>query len=140
MAWLLDTVTISELRKKSKADPAVIVWQASNAGQKAFLSVITMNEIRYGALKVGERDPPFARRLQIWYREIIDAPAVYSVLPVDLAIAEQAADYRAQLRLSYNDALIAATAAVHSLTLATRNTADFDTTGIQVTNPWLNSH
>ncbi len=140
MPFLLDTVTLSELRKKSKAAPAVIAWQHLQAGSQAFLSVITMNEIRYGELKVEKRDPPFARRLAVWYQEILAAPTLYQIFPVDLAVAEQAAELRALHGLSQNDSLIAATARVHGLTLATRNTADFEATGIPLMNPWLHPY
>lgn len=136
MALLLDTVTLSELRKKSKAAPAVIAWQTAMGGAQAYLSVVTMNEIRYGLLRVKERDPAFGQRLQIWYQEILAAPLLYGIVPVDLTIAEIAAEFRAAHGTPYQDSLIAATAKLHGLTLATRNTEDFEATGIQIINPW----
>jgi predicted nucleic acid-binding protein len=135
MALLLDTVTISEFRKKADAHPSVIAWQQSVTGQKHWLSVITLNEIRYGYRKVEKRDPVFAASLQRWYQGIVANAAEVSFLPVDRLIAEQAADFRA-LGMSYNDALIAATAQVHGLTLATRNVSDFAQSGVTVINPW----
>jgi len=77
MPTLLDTVALSELRKKSKAAPSVIAWQASEGGSPAYVSVITMNEIRYGAKKVAFRDPGFAARLADWYQEILVAKSLY---------------------------------------------------------------
>ncbi len=136
MAYLLDTVTLSELRKKSKGDRSVVEWQGAEGGAVAFVSVITMNEIRYGAKKVASRDPVFGSRLDLWYREILAAASLYSILLVNLAIAEEAADLRVAYRLSYNDSFIAATASVHGLTLATRNTVDFVETGVRLLNPW----
>ncbi len=136
MAYLLDTVALSELRKKSKGERAVVQWQRTEGGALAFISVITMNEIRYGARMVMSRDPGFGARLDLWYREILAADSLYAILPVDLAIAEQAADFRSAHGLSYNDSLIAATANVHDLTLATRNTSDFRKTGVRIFNPW----
>ena len=136
MPTLLDTVALSELRKKSKAAPSVIEWQASEGGSPAYVSVITMNEIRYGAKKVAVRDPGFAARLADWYQEILAAKSLYTILPVGIEIAELAADYRAAHGMSLNDSLIAATAKAHGLTLATRNTADFAATGIALFNPW----
>lgn len=136
MPTLLDTVALSELRKKSKAAPSVIEWQASKGGSPAYVSVITMNEIRYGAKKVALRDPGFAVRLADWYQEILAAKSLYTILPVGIEIAQLAADYRAAHGMSLNDSLIAATANVHGLTLATRNTADFAETGIALFNPW----
>jgi len=133
---LLDTVTLAEFRKKAGAHPAVIFWQKSVTGQKYWLSVITLNEIRYGYRKVEKHDPVFASSLKRWYQGIVANAAEVSILPVDRSIAEQAADFRASLGLSYNDALIAATAQVHGLTLATRNVSDFSQTGISIVNPW----
>ena len=134
--YLLQTDTLSELRKKTKADASVLRWQYAAQGQQAWVSVVSMNEIWYGRRKVEARDPAFAQRLEIWYGEILAAPALYALLPVTLDIAKQAADIRATHGTSYNDALIAATALVHGLTLATRNEADFIDTGVIVVNPW----
>ena len=136
MAFLLDTVTLSELRKKSKGDRSVMAWQKSERGLLSFVSVITMNEIRFGAKRVARKDAGFAARLELWYAEILEAPEMYSILPVDLRIAEVAADFRADLGLSFNDSLLAATAEVNGLMLATRNVADFEKTGIALLNPW----
>ena len=136
MPILLDTVALSELRKKSKADTSVIAWQKAESGAPAFISIITMNEIRYSARMVAPHDPGFAARLEAWYLEILAAKTLYSILPIDLPIAEIAADFRAGFELSYNDSLIAATAKVHRLTLATCNITDFQQTGIDLLNPW----
>ncbi len=136
MAFLLDTVTVSELRKGTRTNPAVLAWQVSEAADPAYLSVITMNEIRYGILKQKRRDRKFAELLEVWYASLVSQPLVFPLLGVDLPIAELAADFRGNEGLSYADSLIAATAKVHSLTLATRNTADFAATGIALFNPW----
>jgi predicted nucleic acid-binding protein len=116
--------------------PSVIAWQASEGGSPAYVSVITMNEIRYGAKKVAFRDPGFAARLADWYQEILAAKPLYTILPIGIEIAELAADYRAAYGMSLNDSLIAATASVHGLTIATRNTADLEITGVSLFNPW----
>ncbi len=136
MAILLDTVALSELRKKSKAAKAVIKWQQSEAGTLAYVSVITLNEIRYGKTMVAKRDPEFAARLDKWYAEILEASSLYSIMPVSLQIAEKAADFRAEHGIAFNDSLIAATAEVHGLILATRDVGDFEQTGIPLVNPW----
>jgi predicted nucleic acid-binding protein len=138
MALLLDTVTISEFRKKADAHPSVAAWQKSAIGQNFWLSVITLNEIRYGYRKVEKRDPNFSKSLKGWYDSIIANSEEIAILPVNQPIAECAADFRALLDMSYNDALIAATAQVHGLTLVTRNVSDFATTGIPIINPWEN--
>lgn len=82
------------------------------------------------------RDPDFANSPQRWFQGIIANVEVVSFLAVDQPIAEQAADFRALLDMSYNGSLIAASAKVHHLTLATRNNSDFVRTGISLINPW----
>lgn len=136
MAYLLDTVTVSELRDKRTRHPAVVAWQASLVDVSFFLSVISLNEIRYGILRVRRHDAGFAATLANWYEGLLANEPHLPFLLVNLAIAELAADFRANHGCSLNDSLIAATAKVHGLTLATRNTGDFATTGILLVNPW----
>jgi len=133
-AVLLDTVTVSEIRRGPKGNPNV--WQWQQGLRSANLSVITLNEILFGIHKVERNDPGFAGRLTHWYANLLTRPAQYRILEVDRAIAEQAAEFRAIHNTPLADSLIAATAKVHVLTLATRNTADFQATGIPLVNPW----
>lgn len=92
MRFLLDTVTVSELRRTDhKMHPAVWAWQKDI--KESFLSVITLNELRYGMRKVESRDPIFAAQLSAWYSQIIARPRRFRILAVDRAIAEQAADF-----------------------------------------------
>lgn len=135
MTFLLDTVTLSELRKGRRADPQVLDWQSRHPGLHR-VSVITMNEIRFGIHQVAGKDPEFAERLQIWYAEILKAADLISILPVTLPVAELAATFRHQHKMGYDDSLIAATAHVHGTPLATRNLAGFSATGIKLINPW----
>lgn len=134
MQYLLDTVTISELRLREKAHPGVWKWQAG-VGDIG-ISVVSLNEIRYGIKKVELRDPDFAARLTTWYANLIAQPERFRIQNVDRIIAETAADYRAAHDTPFEDSLIAATAKVHGLTLATRNTGDFEGLDIKLLNPW----
>jgi hypothetical protein len=136
MKFLLDTVTVSEFRQGKGGAPAVLRWQASLTDGMFGLSIVSLAEIRYGIRRVEAKDPPFANRLQAWYDLILVQREMFHVFSVDRAIAEQAADIRAAAECPYQDAYIAATAKVHGLTLATRNTADFKATGISLVNPW----
>jgi len=135
MPFLLDTVTLSELRKKQKAAPRVLAWQAAHPGL-GYVSVITLNEIRFGIRQFQATDAAFAQRLEIWYQDILHARDLFALLPVDQAVAEAAADLRHEFKMGYDDALIGATAQVHGLTLATRNTEDFEAPRIDLINPW----
>jgi predicted nucleic acid-binding protein len=136
MAFLLVTVTLSEFRRAEDAEPTVFQWQASLLGQPVFLSIITLNEIWYGIRKIENRDPAFSALLGEWYANLIAQSDMFLILPVSREIAESAADFRANHGTPYNDALIAATAHVHGLTLATRNVSDFARIGISIVNPW----
>jgi predicted nucleic acid-binding protein len=136
MPYLLDTVTLSAFRRQDKADPRLIHWQETQRGKIGYISVVTLNEIRYGMKKVEPRDPVFASRLAAWYSQIVSLPDQFRILKVDRAIAELAADFRADHETPFEDSLIAATAKIHGLTLATRNIADFEATGIPLVNPW----
>lgn len=138
MLVLLDTVTVSELRRsENRMHPGVRTWQQGIGD--AFISVITLNELRYGLRKVEAHDPVFAAHLTAWYAQILARPHKFRILGVDRAIAELAADFRADHNTPFEDSLIAATAKVHNLTLATRNTADFKDCGIDLVNPWENA-
>jgi predicted nucleic acid-binding protein len=134
MPYLLDTVTLSEFRKGRKAHPSVGKWQEGIGD--TWLSVITLNEMHYGMRKVERKNPAFAAILAEWYRNVLCHPRRFRVVNVNRDIAEQAANYRAAFGTPLPDSLIAATAKVHNLTLATRNTADFAPCGIDLVNPW----
>ena len=136
MSYLLDTVTLSAFRRQDKAGPNLVRWQRAQRGKVGFVSVITLNELRYGMKKVEARDPVFASHLAAWYSQIVTQPNRFRILDVDRAIAELAADFRAAHNTPFEDSLIAATAKIHNLTLATRNTTDFAGCGIQLVNPW----
>jgi predicted nucleic acid-binding protein len=95
-----------------------------------------LHDIRFGIRTVEMKDPEFARELDHWYQAIVGEERFFRVLPVEREIAELAALYRADCETPYYDSLIAATAKVHGLTLATRNTAGFEGCGIEILNPW----
>lgn len=135
MRYLLDTVTLSELRRDPrKIHPGVDRWQREVGD--VWLSVVTLNELRYGVRRVERKDPEFAARLGAWYAGIIAQPTRFRIVNVDRPIAELAADFRADYGTPFEDSLIAATAKVHGLTVATRNTGHFTSCGIEVVNPW----
>jgi toxin FitB len=134
---LLDTCVISEVARVSP-DPAVTAWFASVPDESLRLSVLTLGELRKGV----ELLEPGARRAQIerWLTGLVETFGE-RILPVDREAALQwgsisAASRRAGKLRPPIDCLLAATAIRYGLTLATRNTADFEGTGASVINPW----
>lgn len=116
--------------------PAVDEWQRRHVGNEMWISVVTPLEIRKGVHMVRQKDPAFAGALDDWLTKTVLPDFQHRMLGIEISTALQAAEYRAVQGLSPNDSLIAATARVHGLTLATRNTADFADTGISLVNPW----
>lgn len=134
--YLLDTNVISELNKASPA-PQVVTFLTQQ--HTLWLSVIVIHELEFGVQ--GMPDGQRRDRVGAFYRTFIDRLAD-RVLPVERTVAEHAAQLRAQARragrvLHLADALIAGTAIVHNLILATRNDKDFAVLDVDVVNPWV---
>ena len=137
MRCLLDTNVISELRRsKSRADPSVRQWVSQRRPSDLYLSAITVLEVELGITRVGWRDPSQAARLQTWLEEDLLPMFSGRVLPVDVPVARRAARLHVPDPRPERDALIAATAVVHGLTVITRNVADFEPMGVALINPW----
>jgi len=134
--FLLDTNVISELRRPDRADPKVLAWATSTHPDDLFLSAITILEIEIGVLAIGRRDPVQARIFRAWLEERILPSFNGRILAVDLDVARRCAELHVPDRRADRDALIAATALVHRLTMATRNVSDFRSTGLDLFNPW----
>jgi toxin FitB len=135
VSYLIDTNVISELRKGDRADPGVASWFADLADEAVFLSVLTLGEIRRGIESIRRRDPKAAAALDSWLGRVSDAHGD-RVLPVDRAIAEEWGRMNVPDPLPVVDGLLAATAKVNGLTLATRNTADVARTGVDFVDPF----
>lgn len=134
--FLIDTNVISEIRKRDRADKRVLAWADRTDGSEFRLSCITLLEIRYGALLIQRRDPLQGKLMLAWFtRDILEAFADRT-LPIDTDVAIACAALHVPDRRPDRDALIAATALVHDLTVVTRNTRDFATTGVRLFNPW----
>jgi toxin FitB len=135
VTFLLDTNVVSELRKGEKADRAVLQWMSLADDADLFLSVLVVGEIRKGVERVRRRDRVAAQALETWLRQITTD---YSerVLPITAEIAETWGRFNVPDPLPVIDSLLAATAHVHGMTVATRNVDDIARTGVPVVNPF----
>lgn len=134
--YLLDTNVISELRKP-RPHGAVVAWLQSVDDAKLHVSAVTLGEIQAGIELTREQDAAKAKEIEAWLALVADA---YNVLPMD------AAAFRCWARLMhrksntlYEDAMIAATAVVNGLTVATRNVVDFKALGVEIFDPFSGS-
>jgi predicted nucleic acid-binding protein len=135
VSYLLDTNVISELRKGSRADRNVSSWFSGLADEEIFISALTMGEIRRGVESIRRRDAKTAGVLESWLGRIADQHGD-RIVPVDRAIADEWGRMNVPDPLPVVDGLLAATAKVVGLTLATRNTADIDPTEISYVDPF----
>jgi len=133
--YLLDTNIISELRRKQRADAGVLEWFKSEPDADLYLSVMTLGEIRKGIEQLRRRDAAQAQNLALWVTRV-EQQYSDKILPVTLSIADRWGRLLAVRPLPQVDALIAATAHEHDLTVVTRNASDFDGLGIRVLNPF----
>lgn len=135
MNYLIDTNVISEVRKGGRCDANVAAWYDSIADDSLYLSVLVLGEVRKGIERARPKDPGRARALERWLAAVRAAFAG-RILPVDDAVAEEWGRMSADRPVPVIDGLLAATAKVHGLTLATRNTADVADLGAEVVNPF----
>jgi predicted nucleic acid-binding protein len=130
MSYLVDTNVLSELLRR-RPNPGVEEWAAQVT--RIYVSVMTLEEICFG---LGWKPNP---RVFASFEKIIEEHC--EILPATGAIARKSGALRGQLQAlgkprSQADMLIAATAAIHGLTLVTRNLSDFEGCGISVLNPF----
>ena len=136
--YLLDTNVVSELRKRNsgKANKNVVEWSESIATENLFISAITIMEIEIGILTVTRKDPPQGNHLRLWMKGQVMPFFNGRILAMDTAVAQICAGLHVPDKKSERDAIIAATASVHGMTVVTRNIADFEGTGVKIFNPW----
>jgi toxin FitB len=132
--FLLDTNVVSELRK-SKPHGAVVAWLKGLPGEEIFLSAVTMGELQVGIELTRAQDAKKAQEIEAWADQVAES---MQVLTMD------AVSFREWARLMHGkpdslseDAMIAATARVHGLTVASRNERDFVSFGVPLLNPFL---
>ncbi len=130
--YLLDTNIVSELRRV-RPHPAIAAWLSAAPANQLFVSAVTVGELQAGVEMTRRQDAAKADSIEAW----IDATiAAYNIIPVDAAIFRQWARLmHRRSRDVLEDALIAATAVVHGLTVVTRNTRDFERLGLAPLDP-----
>ena len=138
MMFLLDTNVISEFRKTSigKADRHVEAWAKSVFAESMFLSSVCILEMELGTLLMERRDARQGSVLRAWLEDYVLPSFAGRILVVDTQVALRGAALQVPNPRSYRDALIAATALVHSMTVVTRNVKDFALTGVAILDPW----
>lgn len=138
MMFVLDTCVVSELRKVrlGKADTNVAAWTESVDASALFVSAITILELELGVLSIERKDASQGALLRSWLEQHVLPEFSRRTLPVDTAVAQRCARLHVPDKRGERDALIAATALVHGMTVVTRNVADFKPTGVPLINPW----
>lgn len=138
MTFLVDTNVVSELRKiaSGRADRSVATWASRTAKTDLFLSVVTVLELELGILRIERRDVLQGKVMRRWLDDDVSPSFAGRILDIDESIARRCAWLHVPDPREERDALIAATAFVHDLTVVTRNVADFAPMGVPFLNPW----
>jgi predicted nucleic acid-binding protein len=139
MGYLLDTNVVSELRKivPGKAHPNVKNWFQTIDGSDLYISVITLQELEIGVMLAERKDTSQGAILRMWLEAYVRPAFSQNILPVNEDVAIKSASYYIPDPKPTRDALIAATAEVHKLTIVTRNVSDFAYSNAKILNPWL---
>jgi predicted nucleic acid-binding protein len=135
VSYLLDTNVLSETRKR-QPDARVTDWITETPPERMHVSVLTLGEIEQGIARIrGRGDQQQAAGLERWLLEVEQGFAD-RILPVTLSVASVWGRQQYAQPLPVIDALIAATARAHELTVVTRNVKDFERSDVQVLNPF----
>jgi len=135
VTYLLDTNVLSETRKRQPA-AGVADWIAATPPDRLYVSVLTLGEIEQGIARIrGRGDRHQASALERWLADV-QAGFDDRILPVTLPVAAAWGRQQHARPLPVIDALIAATARVHALTVVTRNVKDLELAGVPVLNPF----
>ncbi len=134
--YLLDTNVVSELRKAKKADRGVRMWAQGLPAASLYLCAISILELEIGILLIERRDRKQGAVLRAWMDGRVLPAFDGRILAIDTVVAQRCAALHVPSPRSDRDALIAATALVHGMTVVTRNVDHFQPTGVAVVNPW----
>jgi predicted nucleic acid-binding protein len=135
LSLLLDTSVLSELRKGERANIHVRAWFAGVSPEEIYLGVLVVGELRRGIESIRRRDAKQATALERWLARITTDHGE-RILVIDEHVADQWGRLTAKRPGSVIDTLMAATALVHGLVLATRNVKDVAWTGVSCLSPF----
>jgi hypothetical protein len=137
--YLLDTNVVSEFRKSTdnRMNQGVRNWAEEIFPEVMFLSAISVLELEIGVLQIERRDKKQGAILRKWLNKNVLPVFSERVLPIDLAVARRCAGLHVPNPKSERDAMIAATAIEHQMTIVTRNVSDFKHSGVKVFDPWI---
>ena len=134
--YLLDTNVVSELRKAKKADRGVRIWAQAIPAASLYLCAISILELEIGIVLIERRDRKQGLVLRAWMDGHVLPAFEGRILAIDTTVAQRCAALHVPSPRSDRDALIAATAFVHGMTVVTRNVEHFQPTGVALVNPW----
>ncbi len=134
--YLLDTNVVSELRRGVRADTRVRAWAEKTPLDHFWLSTISLLELEIGVLRMERRDSAQGVLLREWLEQWVLPQFQERMLGVDVNVARACAKLHVPDPRAERDAMIAATALTHGLTVVTRDTSDFEPMGVPVFNPW----
>ena len=136
--FVLDTDVVSELRKvqAGKGHRQVAAWSEQMVVGETFLAAITIHELELGILLLERKDKRQGAILRAWMDTRVLPEFDGRILPIDVVVARRCAQLHVPDPRPMRDALIAATALVHGMTIVTRNVRDFEPMGVEILNPW----
>lgn len=136
--YLLDTNVVSEFRKlgSGQINANVKEWAEETDPELMFLSAVSILELEIGVLQVERKDKKQGQVLRKWLSKHVLPAFSERVLALDLAVAQRCASLHVPNPKSERDAMIAATAIEHRMTIVTRNLSDFKDSGVKIFNPW----
>lgn len=134
--YILDTNVVSELRKGTKAHRNVGTWARALPAASLYLSAISILELEIGILLIERRDQKQGVVLRAWMDKHVLPTFDGRILAIDTPVAQRCAALHVPNPRSDRDAIIAATALVHAMTVATRNVKHFKPMGVAIVDPW----